>query len=127
MSEYSDKLRDPRWQRKRLEIFERDGWKCQFCGDEKSTLVVHHKLYIPGREPWDYPNNHLVTLCENCHEAEYSSRSEMEYRLITALKLVAHWTDIEELALSFGGISPEQFQKLMSMITDEALGGTSAE
>ena len=23
---YSDKLKDPRWQRKRLEIFERDNW-----------------------------------------------------------------------------------------------------
>lgn len=30
--EYAKKLMDPRWQKKRLEIFKRDGWKCQNCG-----------------------------------------------------------------------------------------------
>jgi len=63
---YSEKLRDPRWQRKRLEVMERDDFTCSDCGDEKSTLSVHHKQY--HGDPWDAPMWALETLCEKCHE-----------------------------------------------------------
>jgi hypothetical protein len=63
---YSDKLRDPRWQKKRLLVMQRDGFRCAYCGDQKSTLNVHHLKY--GRDPWDTVPDHLVTLCEGCHE-----------------------------------------------------------
>ena len=62
---YLDKLRDPRWQRRRLEIFERDQWMCGVCTDNASQLHVHHKRY--HREPWDAPSEDLITLCEHCH------------------------------------------------------------
>ena len=29
MSDYVEKLKDPRWQRKRLEIMQRDGFRCR--------------------------------------------------------------------------------------------------
>ncbi len=67
MSKYSDQLRNPRWQRKRLQIFERDGWKCCLCGDENSELHVHHTYYAKGKRPWEYPNEDLVTYCNHCH------------------------------------------------------------
>lgn len=75
MASYSEKLRDPRWQKKRLEIMQRDDFKCQECSDATSTLHVHHTRYIKGREPWDYPNGFLVTLCELCHEHSHESSS----------------------------------------------------
>lgn len=62
---YSEKLKDPRWQRKRLEILNRDSFTCQYCGDTKSTLNVHHKQYHGN--PWDAPSESLETLCESCH------------------------------------------------------------
>ena len=65
---YSELLKDPRWQRKRLEILNRDGWKCQSCLDSESTLHVHHKHYHKGRQPWEYEDHELITLCEACHE-----------------------------------------------------------
>lgn len=65
---YSEKLRDPKWQRKRLEIMSRDSFACQFCFDEKNTLNVHHKLYEWGRDPWDYPDTNFITLCEECRD-----------------------------------------------------------
>lgn len=65
---YSDKLKDPRWQKKRLKIMERDNWKCYNCDDEESTLNIHHKKYIKGRDPWEYPDKLLVTVCEKCHK-----------------------------------------------------------
>lgn len=67
---YSDKLKDPRWQKKRLEILSRDNFTCQSCYDNESTLHVHHKAYFKGKEPWDISNEYLITLCESCHEWE---------------------------------------------------------
>jgi hypothetical protein len=65
---YSEKLKDPRWQKKRLEIFERDKWKCQSCGGKTNTLQVHHRYYQRGCNPWDYPDECYQTLCEQCHK-----------------------------------------------------------
>lgn len=65
---YAQKLRDPRWQKKRLEILNRDNFKCTQCGDSESTLSVHHKRYFKGREPWEYDGNLLITVCDNCHK-----------------------------------------------------------
>lgn len=66
MADYSEKLRDPRWQKRRLEIFERDKFTCQSCDRTDITLAVHHKYY-KDCEPWEYPNEALQTLCEVCH------------------------------------------------------------
>lgn len=70
MTAYTEKLRDPRWQKMRLEIMQRDEFTCQVCSDKESTLNVHHRFYLRGHEPWDYPEWSLVTLCESCHTEE---------------------------------------------------------
>ena len=64
---YREQLLHPNWQRKRLEILQRDDFHCQCCYDSDSTLHVHHKRYVKGRMAWEYPNDELVTLCEGCH------------------------------------------------------------
>jgi len=83
---YAEKLKDPRWQKKRLEIFERDGWKCRECGDAKSTLNIHHQRYKSGCDPWEYDNSDLKTLCEYCHGIERDQRVEAESILLDILK-----------------------------------------
>jgi hypothetical protein len=83
---YAELLKDPRWQKKRLEIFERDGWACRYCGNSKQTLVVHHKDYLPNLEPWDYLDDWLITLCEECHELE-RGRHFIEERLLHHLRM----------------------------------------
>lgn len=65
---YWQKLKDPRWQRKRLEIMERAGFKCEYCEDDSTTLHIHHGYYEKGLEPWEYENDTLWCLCENCHD-----------------------------------------------------------
>lgn len=67
---YAELLKDPRWQRVRLRVFERDGWACQECGDTKTTLNVHHRQYRRGLKPWEYNDGELVTLCRPCHYRE---------------------------------------------------------
>jgi hypothetical protein len=83
---YKEKLRDPRWQKKRLEIFERDNWRCAFCGDATSPLAVHHRWYENGKEPWEASNEALLTLCDQCHQDEYEMRAEAEVGLVNALR-----------------------------------------
>jgi hypothetical protein len=68
MTSYGELLRDPRWQRKRLEIMQRDGFGCAECRSATRTLNVHHRYYEKGRAPWEYPDAAFVTLCEDCHE-----------------------------------------------------------
>lgn len=84
---YAEKLKDPRWQRKRLEIFQRDDFKCIWCKDSTKTLHVHHLKYERKNEPWDYNNEYLVTVCEYCHEIETNFRKESERELLEILAL----------------------------------------
>lgn len=62
---YKEKLKDPRWQKRRLEIFKRDDFRCLECGANDKALNVHHRLYFS--EPWEAPDWALQTLCEDCH------------------------------------------------------------
>ena len=79
MSIYSDKLKDPRWQKKRLEVLNRDNWTCQMCGNTKETLHVHHKYYEKGCEIWDDENDGgLVTLCASCHTKEGDTKKHLQ-------------------------------------------------
>jgi 5-methylcytosine-specific restriction endonuclease McrA len=64
---YARLLKDPRWQKKRLEVFNRDRWTCQGCRATTKELQVHHTRYAAGGMPWDVPLRDLVTLCIDCH------------------------------------------------------------
>lgn len=81
---YSEKLLDPRWQKKRLEVMKRDHFKCKLCKDGTSTLHIHHKSY--NSEPWTVKNDELITLCEKCHFLVefYTKRNEK----ITSIKRI---------------------------------------
>lgn len=78
MSAYWQKLRDPRWQRRRLEIMCQADFACEVCGATDQTLNVHHKIYRKGREPWAYEDYELACVCENCHETEHAARDELQ-------------------------------------------------
>lgn len=82
---YADKLKDPRWQKKRLKVFERDNWKCRFCGNTDRNLQIHHTRYFPEFEPWDYESQYLITLCNKCHQSESDNRKEADKELSSAL------------------------------------------
>ena len=70
MSNYSELLKHPKWQKMRLKILERDDFTCQICENTEKTLHVHHRFYWSGNKPWDYEESELVTLCEDCHKVE---------------------------------------------------------
>lgn len=84
MATYQDKLKDPRWQRRRLEIMERDCWACEACGETGKTLHVHHYIYGNG-EPWQDAAQVLGTLCEDCHGREHERREASDAALVKTL------------------------------------------
>ena len=66
---YQTDLQDVRWQRKRLEIFQRDDFQCVRCGDTDKPVVVHHRSY--HGHPWECPDFDLETLCQDDHGKEH--------------------------------------------------------
>lgn len=78
MSQFWEKYRDPRWQRKRLEVMEAAGFSCEACGDGSATLNVHHKHYRKNADPWEYGPGDLICLCEPCHEQWHRAKVNFE-------------------------------------------------
>lgn len=83
---YGDKLKDPRWQKRRLEILQRDKWTCQQCEATDETLHVHHLWYKPDTDPWEAPDRALLTLCETCHEDETACWPDEADMVVRALR-----------------------------------------
>lgn len=64
---YLKLLKNPKWQKKRLEILQSRKWECEACGATEECLHVHHNKYVYSRMPWDYEDSDFVVLCEHCH------------------------------------------------------------
>ena len=85
MSTYAEKLKDPRWQKKRLKVLERDSWECTSCGGKEDTLHVHHLKYAKSSNPWDSKLSDLETLCEPCHTYK-TGRKKLRDNIISQIK-----------------------------------------
>ena len=92
MSDYANKLKDPRWQKKRLEIMDRDGFACRACNNRSTTLNVHHKSYTHGLDPWEYANHNLVTLCASCHSIIHKITASDDGEIANWLELAVYNT-----------------------------------
>lgn len=68
---YSEQLKHPNWQRRRLEMLNAADFKCTACGSDDETLHVHHKYYKKNVQVWEYTDNELIVLCANCHSLEH--------------------------------------------------------
>jgi len=53
------------YQRLRMQVLNRDGWRCQVCGS-MTNLEVHHSQFR-SRQGQDTEAN-LITLCSECHK-----------------------------------------------------------
>ncbi len=120
---YSEKLQDPRWQKKRLKCLERFEWKCGDCGAVNKTLHVHHKTYDrPGADPWDTPDGNLVACCHDCHEARESLAHRS--RLIFQVMPLGHATEIINEIFSRFSADEETFAvRLLTLIRGMKDGG----
>ncbi|MGN6438511.1 MAG: HNH endonuclease [Agriterribacter sp.] len=83
---YPDRLNTPQWQKRRLEIITRDNCTCRYCSDQSTKLDIHHKYYITGKEPYEYPDEALVSACKPCHEC-ITILQELGHDAIVSVKL----------------------------------------
>lgn len=72
---YTEKLKDGRWQKKRLEIMDRDIFKCVDTG-KNDNLQIHHCWYAKGN-PWDTPSEYLITVSEEAHQERHIVEGEI--------------------------------------------------
>ena len=78
---YYEKLLDPRWQKKRLEILNREDFTCEACGSTENTLHVHHGYYERNLDPWDYESSTLSCLCDLCHDIAQVRLRDVHYEI----------------------------------------------
>lgn len=113
-TDYWERLKDPRWQRKRLEILERDEWTCQVCGEKEKPLHIHHKYYLPVTNPWDYQDDCLVTVCEECHENETKRRKDIDKLCLRALRTRFWGNDMIDIAEGIHGVEMVHLPEVVS-------------
>lgn len=77
--QYTEKLKNKKWIKKRNRIFKRDKYRCTVCGGEKDLQVHHTFYYSDHRDPWLYPDDSLLTVCRKCH-LEFHYHHETEIR-----------------------------------------------
>lgn len=68
---YAQQLKDPRWQRRRLERLNKAEFRCELCFSETTELHVHHSEYFKGRMAWEYEDHELEVLCKDCHVSHH--------------------------------------------------------
>lgn len=88
MQTYYEQLRDPRWQRKRLEIMSESNFCCEDCADKDTELNVHHSAYLKGVPVWEHPNELLHCLCRPCHKERQSVEESLKIEMMKRLRKV---------------------------------------
>lgn len=80
---YQALLQTKEWENKRIKILDRDHHRCAYCGNIYH-LHVHHKYYsaYPNGvlvDPWNYPDDALITLCSYCHQRVHARKKIKVY------------------------------------------------
>ena len=94
---FKDQYKSPKWQKKRLEILERDEFSCRECGSEEDTLHVHHYLYHKNKMLWEYDNIYLTTYCDPCHNYWHEINDSIKEYLCVDICRLSEINDILEL------------------------------
>lgn len=72
---------------------QRDGYRCRRCGS-RGKLNVHHRWYVYGRKPWQYPDRCLITLCERCHRHVHLMRYVRKVIILIIMLLVFYFLSL---------------------------------
>lgn len=86
---YSEKLRSPKWQKRRLEIMSRDQFTCKYCKDIHTSLNVHHHKY--NGAPWQAKDDDLETVCEHYHKHICHNKNVDANNILSVEKILEEW------------------------------------
>ena len=117
MSNYWQKLQDPKWQKLRLKAMEQNDFRCEVCMDSQSTLNVHHNEYFKGRDPWDYDVSQLTVICQSCHERFHDTVDL--YKLIGSFARLNGPDSREELGFVLAGYAGYDYEKILNCLEQE--------
>lgn len=108
---YQELLQSSEWATRRREVLEAEKYQCCECGEENQPLQVHHRYYLRGRKPWEYPDGALMCVCESCHRE------------------LGHLDD--ELRFTLGNLDSLQLERILAsalrMLSEEQGGAYVAE
>jgi 5-methylcytosine-specific restriction endonuclease McrA len=109
----------PLWQKKRLEIMQRDEFVCTSCGSGDNTLNVHHLTpYKKGAKPWEYENDELVTICEECHKYISETIDECKSLLMGRCWCTDSATEVKKIMEQIDGMDPSQLRSVWIIIKE---------
>jgi 5-methylcytosine-specific restriction endonuclease McrA len=74
-----------KWNIRRVQILNRDEFKCVKCGSP-DALQIHHIKYYNKLQYWEYPDSYLETLCATCHTKEHASKPIADFYSKTRIK-----------------------------------------
>ncbi|HVK09338.1 MAG TPA: hypothetical protein VM597_11225 [Gemmataceae bacterium] len=94
---YEELLSTSEWLERRALVLDRDKRQCVNCGSTGAAngsqliLQVHHRYYVRGWLPWDYPDDALTTLCLACHRELHEKESMPVYEVINGKLVRINW------------------------------------
>lgn len=94
---YPEQIKHPKWQKKRLEILERDEFRCGNCDIDSETLYVHHYIYKKDAMLWEYEDKYLVTFCDNCHSNWHKMNNQIKEFLCVDTQTLSEFYEIFNL------------------------------
>ncbi len=107
--EFFQQYQHPEWQKKRLQVLERAGWKCEQCGEADKQMHVHHKRYIKGRKVWEYDLENFEALCGACHEDNHEAKDRINDILAWIPGYM--WGEAADLLFGWAGAIPQSDQE----------------
>ena len=112
---YKEQYKHPKWQKKRLEILNRDEFSCTNCGSDSDNLHVHHYLYHKDKKVWEYENIYLTTFCTDCHTNWHIYNDNLKEFLTLD---VVHLGHIVEIVKNLHGLRCDGLSKINDIITN---------
>ena len=98
---YWELLKRPEWQKRRLDMLNKFEFHCSVCGDNETSLHVHHKRYVKGRKPWEYEDFELAVLCEGCHSYAHEEDNRLK-EMFCYLRLDGPQSNVSAMAFIAG-------------------------
>lgn len=119
VNDFFEQYKDPRWQKKRLKVMQRDNFMCISCQSVENTLNVHHKVpYRKETKPWEYEDDELITLCENCHKSITEIINTCKSIIMCRCWSVYSAQEVQRIMEEIDGMNPYQLEATWKIIKE---------
>lgn len=116
---FKEQIKHPKWQKKRLEILQRDEFMCVNCGCDYEMLHIHHFLYKKDKMLWEYEDGYLATLCDDCHSDWHTINNQIKEFLCVDTTVLREFYEIFDLIKKMNLNHLSDVQKLIKKYVDE--------